>query len=206
VATTTDYVTLAEAKSTFSLGTASFADADIQAAISAASRAVDDMCSRRFWLDADASQVRFYTPTALRYLPIDDLVVLTSVAIDRSGTGTFSETWTVDTTSSWSRSTHPTTSRRSRSRTCRVRALSGRWLPTYIEKSVRVTGQFGWQAVPPQIHDATLMLTGRLFKRKREAPFGVVGLGLDSAAVRIMWKDPDVHALICDWRRGPPLI
>jgi hypothetical protein len=49
--------------------------------------------------------------------------------------------------------------------------------------------------VPAPIVDATTMLANRLLKRKREAPLGVVALGIDTAA-RVARTDPDVLGLI----------
>jgi hypothetical protein len=65
-----------------------------------------------------------------------------------------------------------------------------------LPSSVAVTGQFGWPAVPAQVIEATTILATRLLRRAREAPFGVVGLGIDGAAVRISRFDPDVGFLL----------
>src|SRR5262249_42740226 len=68
-------------------------------------------------------------------------------------------------------------------------------------RSLRVTGKFGWLTPPPAVKQATELLAARLLKRSREAPFGVVGLGLDEGAVRIPRLDPDVAALLGPYMR-----
>jgi hypothetical protein len=42
-----------------------------------------------------------------------------------------------------------------------------------------VTGQFGWSTSPEDIKAATSILAAKLFKRVREAPFGIVTVGID---------------------------
>lgn len=191
-----DYVTTAEFKETLELTGESFADADIALAITSASRMVEDVTDRRFWADTDTAQIRYYTPVDDCRLAIDDLVTLTALATDPNGNGTFGTTWTLNTDfvleplnaaidgsgSPWtSLSVHPRTSL---------------YLPVGYPRSVRVTGKFGWSAVPPEIKQATSMLASRLLKRAREAPFGVAAFGIDGAAVRVASQDPDVYSLL----------
>lgn len=199
------YVELEQLKETLELKGQVFADADLMMAANAASRGIDSATGRRFYLDTDASQVRYYTPESLRLLPIDDLAVLTSVAVDRGGSGSFTETWVNGTDFVLEPFNAPADYRPFE--TLRVRQLAGRWLPTWIEKSVQVTGQFGWTVLPEDIKAATAILAAKLFKRAREAPFGIVTVGIDQgAAMRIAKSDPDVYALIHDYSRHTPLI
>jgi hypothetical protein len=199
------YVTATQLKASLTLTGQTYADADITAACLAASRAVDDTTGRRFYLDTDANQIRYYTPESLRKLPIDDLVVLTSVTIDRGGTGSFTETWTQGTdfvleplnavADFWP------------FEQITIRALSGRWFPTYIEQSVKVVGQFGWSLVPDDVYAATEILAAKLLRRIREAPFGIVTVGVDEgAAMRIARTDPDVSSLLQRFYRHRPLV
>jgi hypothetical protein len=201
------YLELEQFKSTLELTGTTFADQDLEQTAQAASRAVDQACNRRFWLDTGTANIRYYTPRALRFMPIDDLVTLTSVAIDRSGTGTYTETWTSGSDFVLEPFNAPSAVPPSPFENLRVRALSGRWLPTYIEKSVQVTGQFGWSSVPDDVQTATLILAAKLFRRSREAPFGIVTVGIDEgAAMRIARTDPDVHVLLAPYSRHVPLI
>lgn len=197
---TATYVSAVELKATLELSGETFADNDIDLAVSAASRSIDNLCGRRFWPDADATQVRYYTPEDRGCLNVDDLVELTSLKTDPGGDGTFDETWSLDTDfvllplnaatdgRPWMRiEAHPNGSYR---------------MPVGFPRSVKITGKFGWTAVPDEIKLATTVLASKLMRRAREAPFGVVAFGLDSgAAMRIARSDPDVMGLISSFDR-----
>lgn len=200
-----DYVTSADLKETLGLTGQTYADADIALAIAAASRDIDEACGRRFWLDTDATSVRYYSPDSARRLMIADLAVLTTLKVDQDGDGTFEETWTAGTdfvleplnaaADSWP---YESVLRR---------AVSGYSFPCGYEKSVELTGQFGWPSVPDTIRAATGILAGRLFKRSREAPFGIVTVGADvGAAMRLSRTDPDVASLIGGFTRRTPFL
>ena len=189
-----DYITLAELKATLSLTAETYADADISAAITAASRAIDKITRRRFWLDVGTTNVRFYSPDRLTRLDIDDLVTLTSVTVDSAGNGTWADTWTLNTDFvleplnaaedgfPWEKIiVHPL----------------GKFLfPTSYPRSVQITGQFGWSAIPSGVVDYTTILATVLLRRKREAPFGIVAMGMDGGAIRIARTDPQAALLI----------
>jgi hypothetical protein len=185
------YVELEELKSTSELTGTTFQDQDMQEALVAASRAVDTIVGRRFFLDVDANQIRYYTARRETLVDIDDLTDLTAVAIDRDGDGTYEETWVEGTDfvleprsaelegQPWRQIRHLATSNFGR-------------FPQYPER-VRVTGQFGWGAIPEGVKVATKIIATRFVKRKREAPFGIAGIGADGVAVRIAKDDPDVQ-------------
>lgn len=196
-----EYVTAAELKATLNLTGETFADADVAVAVEAASRGVDQVCNRRFWLDVDANQVRYYRPKSECLTRIDDLVTLTAVAADGNGAGTFPDTLTVNTDfvltpynadadgRPWNwLELHPNSSRR---------------FPVEYPRSVRVTGRFGWAAVPPAVKQATTILASKLLRRAREAPFAVVALGIEGDAIRLASTDPDVRFLIGPYVRVP---
>jgi len=193
VSGTTNYVGLEEFKTTLSMASQTFADPDIVIALGAASRSVESTCRRRFWKDADANQVRLYSTDLGRLVMTDDLVTITSVATDPGGDGTYEITWTngsdfipeplnaASDGEPWTKlRAHPT----------------GRYLFPYLPRTVKITGQFGWPSVPPDVKAATTMLAHRLLRRAREVPFGVSGIGLDGSVVRIMASDPDVASLL----------
>jgi hypothetical protein len=193
-----NYVSLEAFKHTLTLASETFADADITVALSAASRAIDKAAGRRFWVDANANSVRYYTPDDPWRLSVDDLVTITSLKTDDAGDGTFENTWTVNTdyvaeplnavtdSEPWTHlSVHP----------------MGRYLFPGFPRSVELTGKFGWPAVPAEIRQATTIAAHRLLRRAREVPFGVAGIGLDGSAVRIVSQDPDVAALVAPYSR-----
>jgi hypothetical protein len=204
-ATPPAYVELEQLKSTLELTGQTYADDDIILGINAASRAVDAATGQRFYLDADASQIRYYTPTSFRRLEIDPLAVLTTLAIDRGNTGTFTEGWTQGTDFVLD----PLNAAADFVPFERiiVRALSGRWLPAGYDQSVKLTGQFGWTILPEAVKAATSILAAKLLRRVREAPFGIVTAGIDQGvAMRIARTDPDVYSLIAPYSRHAPLI
>jgi len=194
-----NYVGLEEFKTTLEMAAETFADADITIALSAASRGIDEMCGRRFYPDADAAQVRYYSPWRSDSLLIDDVITITSLKTDDSGDGTFENTWTLNTDyvrqplnavadlEPWTQlCRHPTGSF---------------YFPSGYPRSVELTGKFGWTAVPAQVKEATTLSAHRLLKRAREVPFGIAGIGLDGSAVRIVSQDPDVAALVMPFSR-----
>lgn len=171
----------------------SFADDDIDLALTAASRAIDNLTGRRFWADATATVIRYYSPTAAGRLWIDDLVTLTEIAVDTGEDGTFEEVWTQNTDFyleplNAAADEQPYT-------TVSVNGRSSRYFPC-AHRSVRVTGKFGWAAVPDGIVQATKIVASKLVKRAREAPFGVVSVGVDGDAVRVASNDPEVMLLV----------
>lgn len=202
------YITLAALKATLNLTGQTTFDDDLTSAISAACRSIDAACGRRFWLDTDATSVRYYTPDTHQRVMIDDLVTLTSVLVDQNGDGTYEETWTNNTDFVLQPINNPSESPARPYESLVRRKLGNYYWPVGIEHGVKVTGQFGWSAVPPEIAQATTVLAGKLFKRAREAPFGIVSFGGadSSSAMRIARTDPDVANLIEGYVRHTPFI
>lgn len=199
----TTYVKLEEFKSSASLVGTSYADADVSAALSAASRGVDGACSRRFWADADANQIRYYTPDTWRNVWIDDLITHTSTALDRDGDGVFETTWVLGTDFVLSPANAVADGKPYELIHARSRASA--YLPRGIENSVKVTAKFGWSAIPDEVRQATTIIAARLVKRAREAPFGVFTPGGEAVfATRLARTDPDVANLLVDLRRTTP--
>lgn len=185
------YVELEEFKSTAELAGTGFADQDIQVALVAASRGIDQALDRRFWQDADANQIRYYSPAQLDRLWVDDLVTLTELASDSSGGTTFGDVWTANTDFTL----EPLNAAADGEPFTRIQVhpSGGFWLPVGYPRSVRVTGRFGWPAVPQEVKTLTTLIAARLVKRTREAPLGFVELGPEGAAVRAssFARDPE---------------
>lgn len=195
-----DYTTIAALKQTLSLTGESFADADLNLAITAASRAVDNATDRRFWLDDDANQIRYYTPTDAGRVAIDDLVTLTELATDTQGDQTFEQAWTTN-VDVFLEPLNAAADGQPYTRLCLNPVRSSLYFPVQYGRSVRVTGKFGWPAVPDSVVQATQMIAARLLKRVRESPLGVAGFGMEGYAVRITQEDPDVVMLLGPLRR-----
>lgn len=195
-----EYCTVNELKETLVLQSESFADDNITVAIIAASRAIDHFTDRRFDVD-QIDQIRYYTPDNPGIVWVNDLVTLTGLATDDQGNGTFTQPWVANTDFVLEPLNAPADGRPYTS--VRVNgARTSLYLPAQYERSVRVTGRFGWPEVPGPVKQATLMLAGRLVKLVREAPFGVAGFGMDGAAVRVAADDPNVRMLLCPYVRG----
>lgn len=200
-----EYVTAAELKQTLSLQGQTFADADVALAVAAASRGVDDACGRRFWLDTDANQVRYYDATDPWLCRIDDLVELTGVAVDQNGTGIYDQAWTIGVDFTL---TPVNAQADDRPWELLNRHPQGRYvMPTGWPRAVRVTGRFGWPEVPAGVKSATSIIAARLLKRAREAPFGVATIGIDAGSgmmhsARVAARDPDLRFLLSGVQRN----
>jgi hypothetical protein len=194
-----DYVELEEFKKTIALDGLSFADLDVKKVLSAAARKVDEIADRRFYADADALQVRYYSPDNAWTLHVDDIVTVTSLKTDDGGDGTFENTWTLNT--DYTREPlNAAADGKPWEKLC-VHPSSSFYFPVSYPRSVELTGKFGWASVPQPISIATTMLAHRYLKRVRESPTGVAGFGLDGAVVRFMSVDSDVMDLVGDYSR-----
>lgn len=187
-----EYVTSVELKATLSLTGETYADADIAVAVEAASRGIDEVCRRRFWADANANQVRYYTALTDSIVVIDDLVTLTTLASDANGGTTFADTWTLNTDFTLGPDNADADGRPWE---LIVRhPLARHYLTTSYPRSLKVTGKFGWPTVPAAIKSAATLMATQLLRRMREAPFGIVGF--DETAMRIARTDPHIAFLV----------
>jgi hypothetical protein len=195
---TNGYVELEELKSSTELTSASFADSDLKTAIVAASRGIDGACGRRFYPDP-TPVFRYYTPLSPGLVLIDDLCDFDTLDVDQNADGIFEESWVENVNfhlapfnaaaDGW-----PWTS-------LILRTTSSSSFPSWYARSVKLTGKFGWLAVPTPIKEATSLLATQLFKRVRDAPFGIVGTDV---AVHIARTDPHISLLITDYIREKP--
>lgn len=173
-------------------------DVQLALAITAASRAVDQLAGRQFGSVAVAERRIYdgcYDRDACRwFVEIDDLMTITNLVVaadpgnDRTYTGT-------------------TTDYELRERNAPSLGLPWTRLDVGVTPAgraslVAVTGIWGWSAVPPTIEQATLIQAARVFKR-RVAPFGVAGPTSDQApGLRLLAKiDPDVEVMLRPYRR-----
>lgn len=200
------YAQLADIKATLDLAGETFADPDINLGLSAASRAVDNICERRFWLDADATSIRYYTPRRSgKLLQVDDLVTFGSLQTDNDGDGTFEHSWTVNSDFVFeplnaAADGEPFTMVRvhPNGRFCLPGERVGIVNSSVVPRSVKLTGQFGWAEVPDGVEQATGILASRLMRRAREAPFGMIGFAMEggTSVTALARNDPDVMMLL----------
>lgn len=182
------YTTVADLKATLSI-TSSTYDADLNAAVVASSRAIDRYCGQRFYLDSDATNVRYFDALDAGYVAIDACASVATVAIDNTGSrdyATFTSYETVPYNAA--DDNEPYTG-------IEITPTSGTTFPR-TRKGVKVTGQWGWPEVPGDVVEACSILASRYYKRAREAAFGVAAIGIDGQAIRISRIDPDVASLL----------
>lgn len=203
------YVTVESLKATLELSGTTFADEDLAPAIQSASRAIDTLLDRKFYMeDTSNDQVRYYTPLRPSSVDLDDVMHVTEIASDYGWTGNYSHVWDTSVTGNMLLEplNAPLEGRPWERATVRYRpgaSFPTLFLPTHLA-SVRVTGRFGWTQPPPQIVTFATVLATKFFRRTREAPFGIVTVGIDTAsAMRLAKTDPDFALLAQKFDRTP---
>lgn len=178
-------------------------------AIAAASRDVDGYCGRHFYQHTD---VQYFSPDEnnLWILYLDDMDLSSSdgltVQVEFGTDGTYPETRTFGTDficqpinqsvggiEGW-----PFT---------QLQAINGKIWPRrfadFVRDTVKVTGTWGWPAVPSSVVQATLVLAAENFKMM-DAPFGYVGFGnFGTARVQM---NPKAKALLDPYKKHTKLL
>jgi hypothetical protein len=188
------YCSLAEIKASAGISD-SVDDTMLELAVEAASRFVDSYTQRYFYNAGTAT--RLFVPQDSYVTEIDDAI---SISVLQTSDGdNFGTTWAakdyqleplngnVDGLTG-----HPST---------RIRAVDD-FLFNVLdgEATVRVTGVWGWSAVPVAVKQATVIQASRIFKRN-SSPLGIAGFG-EMGAIRVgVQLDPDVRHLIDVYRK-----
>ena len=177
---TDTYITLAELKGALSITSLDTTeDAALNSVLSSAAGAVTAYCDRYFGqVGTDASPVARIFPTVGRLVLIDDLVSMFDVELDSSGDG---DTYaTLGTAAVVALPLNADTLDPARPYT----SLAAKTSTSFPAGScARVTGVWGWPAVPAPIQDATLLQAVRLYSSKN-VPLGIVG-GMDVSPMRL---------------------
>jgi hypothetical protein len=198
-----NYITRAQFQASKTLTDTTFANEDIDRVIAAASRDIEDATGRKFYIaDPTNDETRYFSPIEPNVLDIDDLATCTSVKLDCDGDGT-AETALTRNTDYVLEPLNAASDDAPYDR-LRIHPRGSHPLPVEYPRSVEIVGIFGWETVPSKIEMACLLLAGRYLTRGRSAPLGVVGLGPEGAAVRILRTDPDVYQLLQSFIR--PLV
>lgn len=166
--------------------------------VESASRAIDKYCDRYFGqTGTQAAPVHRLYRARSQQVMIDDLVTLTDVGVEYSG---FAETFSsLGSNSVLKQPVNADTENPTRPFTSLL-AKPGTVLPP-PPGWVRVTGVWGWPTVPPQIRDACVLQTVRLFK-SRDVPLGVMGGADMMGAIRLPGGlHPDARQLCEPFRR-----
>lgn len=195
MALTNAYCTLADVKASLRIQD-TIDDALIENSINAASRMIDQYCNRYFY-SGSAGEIRYYRANDGYTCWIDDAQTITSVQTASVDPILYDTTWDSDdyqvlpanrlANGGW----YPITS---------IGAVQDYLFPVWSDLPlVKVTGTFGWNAVPEAIKFATIIQASRLFKRL-ESPLGVAGVS-DIGILRVGYNiDGDVAQLINPFR------
>lgn len=204
------YVDLETLKKSLELGGESYADDDLELAISAASAAIEAQTARTFAVE-EQDATREYQAQRRGWLELGDMAAVSGVSVNENG----GDVWTELTEGedydllpfNYTADEQPIEALQLRQTGVIPSFEPYRYIGLseaegYRWPIVRVTGRFGWNSVPDAIKTATMILATRLVKRVREAPFGVAGMGADGIAVRIATGDPDVAMLVGPYSRS----
>lgn len=203
--TATQYATVPELRD--SLGDATRRALDggqLEQAIRAASRAVDDHCQRpggKFWLDPTVT-ARTYRTDDPWCAWVDDIGSTTGLLVktDGDGDGTYEVTWA---TTDYQLEPLNASTNGTAFAWWRLHAVGTQTFPypTYprARPTLQVTARHGWSQIPDPVRTATLLLAARYYRRK-DAVFGSEFGGADFGPIRITRQDSDVTMLLEPYR------
>lgn len=193
MAITNGYCTLADVKAALRI-TDSVDDSLLEMAVESASRLVDGYAYRYFYNAGTAT--RDFVAEDSYLVLIDDLISISELkATDEIGSEyvvfTASDFQLRPVNGKQDGLTVPFTS---------ILSTDNLLFNLYGEQAlVRVTGVWGWPAVPIAIKQATIIQASRIYKRL-DSPLGVAGFG-DLGAIRVgRALDPDVEQLVMPYR------
>jgi hypothetical protein len=193
VSITNGYATLAEVKASLRI-TDAIDDSLLETAIESASRMIDGFTARTFSNAGTAT--RNFAATDEINLIIDDAISVTEVA----STDEVGGTYTI-----WDVTDYQLEPINSRSDGLYMPFTGIRAVNDYLwpivdyQALVRITGTWGFPAIPTAIKQATIIQSSRLYKRL-DSPLGVAGFG-DMGAIRVgRYLDPDVEQLAMPFR------
>lgn len=189
---TTIYADLATLKESLGVGVTDVADDNqLTKALNGASRAIDRVTDRRFWID-DAVSARVFrperrtvrTPGGEHLLLVDDIATEVGLIVETGSAPTWAAVTGFE--------TDPENAIVKGEPITGLLQPVGQW-PCSRGQRVRVTAKWGWPAVHADIEQACLILARRLFHRK-DSPAGV--MGAQDWVVNLARRDPDVQSLI----------
>ena len=197
MAITNGYITLANLKTYLKIDD-SVEDTLLESIIESASRSIDRIANRRFYLDATAS-ARTYRPVGNMRVIVDDFGTTSGLILktDPDSTGTYQKTMTLNT----DYIVEPTTAL-AKGRPLNYLTIVGGTalsLPVNYRPQVEVTAKWGWPSVPDDIEQATYILSADLYKRK-DSIGGVLGLS-ELGAIRMSPLGRDIAAMVRAYRR-----
>jgi hypothetical protein len=198
MAITNGYATLAEAKAYLSIAD-SIDDTMLENMVEAASRSIDNIAGRRFYLDASAS-ARLYRGTNPYILTVDDFGSTTGLALslDTGGDGTYETTLVYNT----DYVVEPFNALAMGKPYTQITLVGGQllpWLLPNLRPSVQLAAKWGYPSVPDDISQACLILTADMYKRK-DSVGGNLGIS-ELGAIRMSPLGRDIAAMTRAYRR-----
>lgn len=191
------YITLAGLKNYLKIDD-SVEDTLLEQIIESASRSIDRIANRRFYLDGTAT-ARTYRPVGNMRVIIDDVGTTTGLILktDPDANGVYQTTFTLN----QDYIVEPTNAI-AKGRPINYLTIVGGTalsLPVNYWPQVEVTARWGWPAVPDDIEQATYILSADLYKRK-DSIGGVLGLS-ELGAIRMSPLGRDITAMVRAYRR-----
>ncbi len=203
MAITNGYATLTQIKNYMSISDNTDNDL-LEDLIESASRSIDRIANRRFYLDASAS-ARLYRAYSDIFVYVDDIGTTSSLVVktDSNGDGTYTKSLTLNQDYILDPLTAPSLGRPYTQLTMVSNTETWPIFPGLTQNGLRpgvqVTARWGWPSVPDDINMACLILTADLYKRK-DAPGGILGLG-DLGVVRMSPIGRDVTAMVRAYKK-----
>lgn len=205
------YLELEELKLTLSLQGQDYADRELELAIGAAADAIDARYGGPFGAGAPG-EARYFTPLdGQTTVSLGWIQAVTEVALDTDGNGEYGAVLVEDVdyalepagAGPW--------------KTLRFLRSGIAWDWRYDpfrspypwgRDSLRVTGTYGFADTPAGVSVATRIIASRMFRRVREAPFGVLGSGPEGTVMRAgsIALDSDVREAMIPVKKTTPLI
>lgn len=194
---TNGYITLAELKNYLKIDD-SVEDTLLEQIIEAASRSIDKIANRRFYLDANTSARTYYVNNPMIAI-IDDIGTATGlvVKVDPNDSGIYQSTLTItkdfvlQPTNAFAKG-RPVT-------TIQLTGFSGWGFPLDYRPQLEVTAKWGWPSVPDDIAQACYILSADYYKRK-DSVGGVLGLS-EMGAIRMSPLGRDIASIVRAYRR-----
>lgn len=186
---TKEYATLAQLKAQLTLDPDDDSrDTELWLKLASASRAIDEHCKRRFWIDDEVS-ARVYKPVGRVHrdlLLVDDIATETGVLVSVGTPGSYTA---LSVTPEFAPDNAV-----ARGRAITGIVAAGACWPTDPMSRIQVTAKWGWPEVPGVVVEATLIQASRYWKRK-DTPEGVSGSS-EWGTIRMGRVDPDVASML----------
>jgi hypothetical protein len=191
------YITLAGLKNYLKIDD-SVEDTLLEQIIESASRSIDRIANRRFYLDGSAT-ARTYRPVGNMRVIVDDIGTTTGLILktDPNSSGVYQTTFTLN-----SDYIVEPTNALAKGRPINYLTIVGGTamsLPVNYWPQVEVTARWGWPSVPDDIEQATYILSADLYKRK-DSIGGVLGLS-ELGAIRMSPLGRDITSMVRAYRR-----